>query len=44
MALMADGTPIQQTPLSVPSWIIDADVPMRRVQVTDGAAASLGNL
>ena len=42
MALMADGTPIQQT-LSIVDRP-DADVPMRRVQVTDGAAASLRQL
>lgn len=44
MALMADGKPIQQTPLSVPSWIVDADIPMRSVRIVDDAAASLREL
>ena len=35
---------IQQTPLSVPSWIIDADVPMRSVTVSKEAATCLREL
>lgn len=41
MALMADGTRLQQRPLTVPSWIVDADIPMRNVNLTPAAADSL---
>ena len=41
MALNEDGTALQRRELSVPSWIVDPDIPMRRVTFSLDAEASL---
>lgn len=41
MATSADGTPLQSRKLSVPDWVVDSDIVMQRVRISEEARRSL---
>lgn len=41
MATLADGTPLPQRSLEVPSWVVDSDIPLLPVTFTDAAMEDL---
>lgn len=41
MATSADGTPLQSRKLSVPEWVVDSDIVMQSVNITEEARKSL---